>query len=108
MRKPRDYEAELKALEDRARDLRTRKVAQHGELVAATGADRIDVDLLAGGLIALTELADEKRKEQLRQRGAAFFRGRPRKAAGGTGGDAGGGAANYDEAQPAGRNTGSQ
>ena len=31
MRKPRDFDAELKALEDKARDLRSRKVQQLGE-----------------------------------------------------------------------------
>lgn len=39
MRKPRDYDAELKALVDKARELKTRKVQQLGELVIATGAD---------------------------------------------------------------------
>ncbi len=39
MRKPRDFDAELKALEDKARGLKTRKVLQLGELVIGTGAD---------------------------------------------------------------------
>src|ERR1700759_2792919 len=38
MRKPRDFDAELKSLEDKARGLKTRKVQQLGELVIATGA----------------------------------------------------------------------
>lgn len=38
MRKPRDYDAELKALEDRARELKALKVTGLGELVIATGA----------------------------------------------------------------------
>lgn len=37
MRKPRDYDAELKALEDRTKELKTRKVQELGELVIATG-----------------------------------------------------------------------
>jgi hypothetical protein len=37
MRKPRDFDAELKALGDRARDLKNRKVQQLGELIIATG-----------------------------------------------------------------------
>ncbi|MFE3839639.1 conjugal transfer protein TraD, partial [Pseudogemmobacter sonorensis] len=41
MRKPRDYDAELKALEDKARELKARKVQQLGELVIATGADSL-------------------------------------------------------------------
>ena len=39
MRKPRDYDAELKALNDKARQLKSRKQSQLGELVMATGAD---------------------------------------------------------------------
>jgi hypothetical protein len=39
MRKPRDFDAELKALDDKARGLKTGKVRQLGELVIATGAD---------------------------------------------------------------------
>src|SRR5579864_5728938 len=39
MRKPRDFDAELKALGDKARDLKSRKVQQLGELMIATGAD---------------------------------------------------------------------
>ncbi len=39
MRKPRDFDAELKSLEDKARDLKSRKVQQLGELVISTGAD---------------------------------------------------------------------
>jgi hypothetical protein len=48
MRKPRDFDAELKALGDKARDLKSRKVQQLGELVIATGADALSADELAG------------------------------------------------------------
>ena len=48
MRKPRDFDAELKALEDRARELKSRKVQQLGELVIATGADALSAEELAG------------------------------------------------------------
>jgi hypothetical protein len=37
MRKPRDFDAELKSLEDKARELKTRKVRQLGELVSPPG-----------------------------------------------------------------------
>ena len=43
MRKPRDYDAELKALSERAAELKSRKVQQLGELVIATGADALRV-----------------------------------------------------------------
>ena len=55
MRKPRDFDAELKSLEDKARELKTRKVRQLGELVIATGADTLTANELAGALIALVE-----------------------------------------------------
>ena len=53
MRKPRDYDEELKTLEDKARELKSRKVRQLGELVIATGADRLTANELAGALIVL-------------------------------------------------------
>ncbi len=52
MRKPRDFDAELKALGDKARDLKSRKVQQLGELVRHRA-----------------------------RRGAAFFQGRARRNA---------------------------
>ncbi len=55
MRKPRDIDAELKALGDKARDLKSRKVQQLGKLVIATGADALSADELAGALIVLAE-----------------------------------------------------
>ena len=55
MRKPRDFDGELKALQDKARDLKSRKVQQLGELVIATGADTLTADELAGALIVLAE-----------------------------------------------------
>lgn len=76
MRKPRDFDAELKALEDKARELRTRKVQQLGDLVIATGADTLTVEELAGALLVLAETKDPGRKEAWARRGAAFFQGR--------------------------------
>jgi hypothetical protein len=78
MRKPRDFDAELKALEDKARDLKSRKVQQLGELVIATGADALTADELAGALIVLTEIKDAGKREAWAKRGAAFFQGRSR------------------------------
>ncbi|RVB45120.1 conjugal transfer protein TraD, partial [Mesorhizobium sp. M7A.F.Ca.CA.004.05.1.1] len=63
MRKPRDYDAELKALEDKARELRTRKVQQLGELVIATGADQLSTDELAGALVAIAETKETAKRE---------------------------------------------
>ena len=47
MRKVRDFDAELKALNDRAKLLKQRKIQQFGELIEATGADAMEPDLLA-------------------------------------------------------------
>ena len=55
MRKPRDFDADLKALEEKARELKTRKVRQLGELVITTGADTLSAGELAGALIVLVE-----------------------------------------------------
>jgi Conjugal transfer protein TraD len=60
MRKPRDFDAELKALGDKARDLKSRKVQQLGELVMATGADALNANELAGALIVLAETRGRK------------------------------------------------
>ena len=81
MRKPRDFDSELKALEDKARELKAKKVQQFGELVIATGADHLSVEELAGALIALTEITDAAKKESWAKRGQAFFRGKSRRSA---------------------------
>jgi len=73
MRKPRDFDAELKALNDKARQLRERKVHQLGELVIATGADELSIEQLTGLLLAGKESKDPGAKESWRKRGAAFF-----------------------------------
>jgi hypothetical protein len=73
MRKPRDIDAELKALAHKAKGLKARKITQLGELVAATGADSFDVDTLAGVLLSAVEENDTEAKEAWRRKGAAFF-----------------------------------
>ncbi|MBJ7412908.1 MAG: conjugal transfer protein TraD [Phenylobacterium sp.] len=79
MRKPRDIDAELKALADKAKGLKARKITQLGELVAATGADGLDVDTLAGALLAAQDCVDEEQKEAWRRKGAAFFQRKRRR-----------------------------
>jgi len=83
MRKPRDYDTELKALDDKARQLKTRKLQQLGELVIATGADMLPVEVLAGALIAVAENKDGTTREGWRKQGAAFFQGKEPSPAGG-------------------------
>ena len=82
MRKVRDYDAELKALSDKARLIKARKVEQLGALVTATGADALDAETLAGVLLDALESSDGKAKEAWASKGAAFFQRRARRAAG--------------------------
>ena len=106
MRKPKDYDAELKALEDKARELKTRKVQQLGELVIATGADALSADELVGALIVLAETTDAGKREAWAKRGAAFFQGRARRSSPTPDRDAGGASSQSGSAQPASGATG--
>ncbi|WP_292072401.1 conjugal transfer protein TraD [Mesorhizobium sp.] len=106
MRKPRDFDAELKALEDKARDLKGRKMQQLGELVIATGADALSPEELAGALIVLAETKDTGKREAWAKRGAAFFRSRSRRTARPTDRDAGRTPTQPDSTQPASGGTG--
>ncbi len=81
MRKPRDFDSELKALADKAKAIKERRVRQLGELVAATGADALDADLLAGALLDAIANKDAVAREGWRKTGAAFFRSKQRKPA---------------------------
>jgi hypothetical protein len=92
MRKVRDYNAELKALEDKARGLKARRVEQLGQLVTATGAGALDAETLAGVLLDAVAGQNAEAKEAWRAKGAAFFQRRGRKGgrtAGGNGDSAG-------------------
>ena len=82
MRKVRDYDAELKALGDKARALKAKRVEQLGQLVAATGADALDAETLAGVLLDAIGSKDTSAKEAWRAKGAAFFQRRGRKGGG--------------------------
>ncbi|QJU60958.1 conjugal transfer protein TraD (plasmid) [Sphingomonas sp. AP4-R1] len=101
MRKVRDYDAELKALNDKARALKAQKIQQLGELVAATGADALDTGTLVGGLLhILKEAKAPAVQEAWRSDGAAFFQRRGRKASGSSGSDGqGAGAGRASDAQ---------
>ena len=101
MRKPRDFDAELKLLGDKARDLKSRKVQQLGELVIATGADALNANELAGALVVLAETKEAGKKEAWAKRGAAFFQGRARRNAPTTDRNADGPLAQPSGVQPA-------
>jgi hypothetical protein len=101
VRKPRDFDAELKALDDKAKELKARKVRQLGELVIATGADTLTANELAGALIVLAETKEAGRREAWARRGAAFFQGRSRRSAPATNRDTDGAPAQPGGTQPA-------
>lgn len=73
MRKPRDIDAELKALDDKARQLKNRKIVQLGELVVACKADALPAEELAGALLAAASNTDFVRNEEWRKAGEALF-----------------------------------
>lgn len=77
MRKPRDIDSELKALADKARALKERRLRQLGELVIATGGDALEPDVLAGALLDAASKSDIETKEGWRACGAEFFQGKP-------------------------------
>lgn len=109
-RKPRDYDAELQALMDRAKKLKSQKTVQLGELVQVTGADALPVEALAGALLAAIEQSRKQPDTVTRwaERGQAFFRDGGKRASGrkgaAPGGDAHGAGANG--ASPAARDGG--
>ena len=74
MRKVRDFDAELKSLNERAKLLRARKIQQFGELIEATGADALEPDLLAGALLSVVAEKNKATTTAWSSAGAAFFR----------------------------------
>ena len=98
-RKPRDYDAELQALMEKAKKVKTQKTTQLGELVQVVGADALPIEALAGALLAAVEQSKKTPEAVARwtERGQAFFqqggkRGtkqKPGDTAGGIAGDNG-------------------
>lgn len=82
MRKPRDYGSELKALEEKAKGLKERKVRELGALIVTCGADGLPPEELAGALLGIAETNDAAIKEGWSKRGATFFQRPSRKPAG--------------------------
>ena len=80
MRKPRDFDAELRVLNEKAAQLKTRKVQQFGELVIATGADALTIDELTGALVTIASTDEPQKREAWATKGHAFFRGNTRTA----------------------------
>jgi Conjugal transfer protein TraD len=74
-RKPRDYDAELQALMEKAKKVKSQKTTQLGELVQVTGADALPIEALAGALLAALEQSKKQPEAVARwtERGQAFF-----------------------------------
>ena len=100
MRKVRDFDAELKALNDRAKLLRDRKIRQFGELIEATGADALQPDLLAGALLSIVAEKDIDTTAAWTSAGAQFFRDTSRRPSRRARGGGEGGAAAAGITQP--------
>lgn len=73
----KDYNTELKALQQRQRILRHKHVQQLGELVMATRADALDPETLAGMLLAAVS-ADKAERSVWQSAGTRFLAGRTR------------------------------
>lgn len=101
MRKVRDFDAELKALNDRAKLLKQRKVQQFGELIEATGADALEPDLLAGALLAVVAETDKAVMTKWSARGEQFFRETSRRSSRRAGGNGASGKATETGTEPA-------
>ena len=107
-RKPRDYDAELQALMDRAKKLKGQKTVQLGELVQVTGADALPMEALAGVLLAAVEQSKKSPEAVQRwvERGQVLFQqGGKRGSKAGTAEPAGGPADDGGKAAAAGGGT---
>lgn len=81
MRRPRDIQAELKALKDKQADLRQRHRHDLADLLEKTGAAELNPDLLAGLLLEAVDKANAAEDgksdptiDRWRRAGEAFFR----------------------------------
>jgi hypothetical protein len=74
MRKPRDFDAALKTLTEKTKALKENKRRRLGDLIVATGADALDIETLAGTLIATVQSTDTAQKQAWKKAGAEFFR----------------------------------
>ncbi len=80
MRKPRDIDAQLKALNDKTKALKESKLLRLGELVVAAGADTLGIETLAGVLLAAAATSDKQQLAAWARAGEEMFRTRKRDA----------------------------
>ena len=73
--KPRDFDAELLALMEKAKKVKSQKTFQLGELIQVIGADSLPIEALAGALLSALDQAKDKPEAVARwtERGQAFF-----------------------------------
>ena len=88
MRKPRDFDAALRALNEKTKTLKENKRRQLGDIVIETGADALDVETLAGALLAIVQTKDAAQKANWCKHGAEFFRNKTSNPMEATGDDA--------------------
>ncbi len=74
-RKPSDFDADLQALMDKAKKVKSQKTVQLGELVQVVGADILPMGALAGALLAAIEQSRKQPEAVTRwtERGRSFF-----------------------------------
>ena len=94
-RKPRDYDAELQALMEKAKKVKSQKTVQLGELVQVVGADALPFEALAGALLAAVEQSKKTPEAVARwtERGQAFFQQGGKRGSKAAAGDTAGGTA---------------
>ena len=102
-RKPRDFDAELQALMQRAKKVKTQKTTQLGELVQLTGADTLPIEALTGALLAAIEQSKKQPEAVARwtERGQAFFQNGGKRGKQAPPGDPAGAAPGHNGAAPA-------
>jgi hypothetical protein len=102
-RKPRDFDAELQALTERAKKLKLQKTTQLGELVQLVGADTLPFEALAGALLAALEQSKKQPEAIARwtERGQAFFQPGGKRGKTATAGDPAPGSQEHGSASPA-------
>ena len=74
-RKPKDYDAELQALMERTKKVKSAKTIQLGEIAQLVGADTLPLEAFAGALMAALEQSKKQPEAIARwtERGEAFF-----------------------------------
>ena len=101
-RKPRDFDAELQALMDKAKKVKSQKTIQLGELVQVLGADSLPMEALAGALLAAVEQSKKTPEAVTRwtERGQAFFQAGGKRGKKANAGDPAPGPASHSGAAP--------